>query len=156
LGLFKKKHESDINFELPLAPLASFFTVVLVFLIQSTSVGVNAFTPTDGIDLPTLSVGDDFTESLRFQVSPRSILVNDKSVHTMTEDYSIPEEQWSELKAKLSEELQAERGEGNTEQKKQNLVLVADKKTPYEILKRLFTVAAENGFLDLKLVIIKE
>jgi biopolymer transport protein ExbD len=160
LGIFKKKHETKTDFELPLAPLASFFTVVLVFLIQSTSVGTNAFTPTDGVDLPTLSVGEDFTESLRFQVSAKSILVNDKPVYNMAEDYVVPEADWKGIQEKLSEELKIEQGEKIVEDhakpKTKNLVLVADRKAPYEILKKLFSTASENGFLDLKLVIIKE
>jgi biopolymer transport protein ExbD len=160
LGIFKKKHDTKTDFELPLAPLASFFTVVLVFLIQSTSVGTNAFTPTDGVDLPTLSVGEDFTESLRFQVSAKSILINDKSVYSMTSDYQIPETDWKSIQEKISEELRIERGEtirnDGSKPKTRKLVLVADRKAPYEILKKLFSTASENGFLDLKLVIIKE
>ncbi len=160
MGIFNKKHATKTDFELPLAPLASFFTVVLVFLIQSTSVGTNAFTPTDGIELPTLTVGEDFSESLRFQVSAKAILVNDKEIYNMVADYTIPEADWKGIQDKLGEELKIERGEKIVEDgskpKTKNLVLVADRKAPYEILKKLFTTASENGFLDLKLVIIKE
>ncbi len=152
----KKGSHAHAEVELPLAPMASVFTVILVFLIKSASMSVTSITPSADIDLPEVTTVSEIPEALKIQISSSGITVADKPIVEM-QDYVPKErtpasEEFSVSKL-LEKALQFEKGENKAEQDSK-LVIIADKKAPYQLLKQIMSAAANVGFLDLKLVVI--
>jgi len=153
----KSGHSHPMEVELPLAPMASVFTVILVYLIKSASMDVTNLSPSAEISLPEITTTSQIPDALKIEISNSAILVADKLVVSMKEFLPIARTPASEninpFKA-LETALEFERGEGKSETNSP-LVLIADKDAPYLLLKQVMASAANVGFLDLKLVVIQ-
>lgn len=147
----KSKQPIKSEIELPLAPMASVFTVILVFLIKSVSMNFTSLSPAAEVDLPEISIAGDIPDALKVEISGSTIQVADKPVMSMKN--FLPNEGNSAFK-KLEEALLFERGE-NKADRDPRLVIVSDKGAPYQLLKQVMASAGNSGFSDLKLVVVE-
>jgi biopolymer transport protein ExbD len=143
--------------ELPLAPMASVFTVILVFLIKSASLNASTLAPATDVSLPELTTASAIPDAVKVEVSTHSILVADKVVldldHFVPSIARNPSSEGEDPFARLKSAIEFERGEGKLDQNAP-LVIIADKAAPYQLLKQVMGAAAGAGFLALKLVVI--
>ena len=157
LNRFKKSGDhAHGEVELPLAPMASVFTVILVFLIKSASMSVTSITPAGDIDLPEVTQVSEIPDSLKVQISSQAIIVGEKVIMNLDHFNPISRSPASNDEVSFKEvekALEFEKGESLKDQNTK-LVIIADKKAPYQILKKILTSAANVGLLDLKLVVI--
>ena len=83
LQKFGKSSSLKSEIELPLAPMASVFTVILVFLIKSAALDVTSLSPSSDLSLPEVSVTSEIPDALKIEISKDAILVSDKTVMTL-------------------------------------------------------------------------
>jgi biopolymer transport protein TolR len=159
LGKFNKSgHGKKTEIELPLAPMASVFTVILVFLIKSAAMNVTNISPSADIDLPEITTTSQIPDALKIEISNSAIMVADKLVVSLKDfspaarNPSSTTDEANPFKA-LEKALDFERGEGV--EKDSKIVIIADKNAPYGLMKQVMASAASVGFLDLKLVVVE-
>jgi biopolymer transport protein ExbD len=116
---------------------------------------VTNISPSDGLTLPVASTSDEVTETLKIEISPDTILLDDKSVTTLENFKFEPSDLESDRTSRsLNLSLIVEKQKRADEHPK--LMLLADQKTPYSTVKRVMDSASNQGFSEFKLVVVEE
>ncbi len=155
---FSKKKKLDGETSLNITAMASIFVVILVFLLKSLSTNVAAVTPTQDLTLPEVKQAPDVADALKLEISADTILVDDHSVlkldHFQFDSRDLDET--GGLKA-VSKAIAAEKkNHENSESSERSVVIIADQKTPYATMKRVIASTSSQGYMNLKLMVVKE
>ncbi len=142
---------------LQITSMADVFTILLVFLLKGYASGAISVTPSAGLTLP-VAQGEALNEEvLQVEVSKNSIQVGGVAVTPLSQ-FRLTQDT-SSLTSALKKERKRRQliSESNSEvENNGKLLLVSDKQVPYGTLRAVMRVAAEQGFSDLKLAVIKE
>jgi biopolymer transport protein ExbD len=152
----KKSMKTDVS--LQIAPMASIFTVILVFLLKNFSSGTSAIVPNENVVLPELKVADDFQDSLKIEVAQTEILVDDQPIAKLNnfEFDRIEVAENGGLKS-VNQAIVSEKEKAMEAQiEYKDVLILADKRAPYRTLKRVIASASSGGYQKVKLVVIKE
>lgn len=155
---------------LQITSMADIFTILLLFLLKSFSVGLTTITPAGDIKLPETQANDEMAETLKVEISKDVILVDDKPVTTLAnyrlesndvEANYTPRSLNSTLikeknirKKSVQDKPPEERAKALAASKL--LMILADQKTPYITIKSVLTSASNAGFSDFKLVVVNK
>lgn len=156
-----RKNNKKQGFLLQLTAMVDMFTILIVFLLKSYSTSSVHITPLEGLQLPTSSSYTDPVEALRLVVSMDGVFVEDKKVVEFQEgnfkaedldrtDQDFVRELYEELdrQAKKSREI----SEVNEEHKFEGAVVMqADARLNYGVLKKVMYTSSMAGYADLKL-----
>jgi biopolymer transport protein ExbD len=126
--------------------MADIFTIVLVFLLKNISASANGFAAPVEANLPMSVAHEAPAESVRIELSLGSVLVNGRRIASIDQI-----KQDSGLKL-LKDSLDSEHKLKNSTE----LVLVADKGTPYWAVEGSMEVASTAGFEGFKLMVVEE
>ena len=148
--LGKQPRMSD-SVMLPITPMASIFTVILVILLKSFSQGVTNFTPSETMTLPELVQGTEVPDGLKIEVSENGITVGDRRVLRLTK-FQIAVTEGRPL-APVAEALKIEAA-GRKGTATTRAVVLADEHAPYDLMRRVLSTALAAGFRDLKLMVV--
>jgi biopolymer transport protein ExbD len=151
---------------LQITSMADIFTIILVFLLKSVSIGASNITPGSGVNLPEASLSDEVSESMKLEISQDSILLDDKPITTLT-DYRVDRNDLESdgtvrpLNTALTilrqrKPASVANGPANANEDHTHLMLLADRKAPYSIVKTVMDSAANQGFSDIKLVVVED
>jgi biopolymer transport protein ExbD len=135
--------------------MGSIFVVIVVLLLKSFSTGLSSITPSQQMTLPEVEKADDVADALKVEISERAILVGDRRV--MSLDQFTPAQARLDAEGgyeELTEALKSEKSKGDVFVERPKLVVLADEKAPYEIMKRVFASTAESGFTSVKLLVV--
>lgn len=152
----RKKRALVTDATLLITPMADIFTILLVFLIKSFStetsnIGLNA-----EITLPISSNAAPSVESTRLEISPMSVMLDDKPILSLHQFRFDPaDSDGTKSSETLFNTFKKYRSRDSLNTGLRMLVL-ADEKTPYSTLKRVLTAATEAGFADYKLVVMED
>lgn len=155
---FSKKKKLDGEVGLNITAMASIFVVILVFLLKTLSTDVAAVTPTQDLMLPEVKDAPDVADALKLEISSNSILVDDRSVLKLDE-FKFDSRDLDDLgglkevSKAISEEKKKHAAGDSTER---TVVIIADQKTPYSTMKRVIASTSSQGFMNLKLMVVKE
>ena len=150
---FKKKR-SNQEMVLSITSMADIFTILLVFLLKSFSTGVSTISPGDSIVLPEVDKADPVVDTLKMQISPFSVVIDDKTVLNLNQfQFKASDLDSKGLPSALSAVLREQRNR-DTLKKFPKILVLADEEMPYSTLKRLLASANEAGFIDYKLVVV--
>jgi biopolymer transport protein ExbD len=157
---------------LQITSMADIFTILLVFLLKSYSVSAIDIDVGKEIKLPVATGGTESVEAMKVQVTETGITLEGKPVvkfekyapraGEISKDGSMPE-LVKALKAEREKQRQiasaaVKQGEKPEEAVKKNfdskLLVIADKKVPYHLLKNVLASASEMDFTDFKLVVV--
>lgn len=155
---------------LQITSMADIFTILLLFLLKSFSVGLTTITPAGDITLPETQANDEMAETLKVEISKDVILVDDKPVTTLTnyrlesndvEANYTPRSLNSTLIKEKNLRKKAVQDKPPEEREKalaasKLLMILADQKTPYITIKSVLTSASNAGFSDFKLVVVNK
>lgn len=176
---FRKKKKVTGEFALQITSMADIFTILLVFLLKTFSTGVSNLSPSSNVTLPEAQADDPVTESLKVEISPSAILVEDKPVMTLDKFQFNPQdldatgqpkpvivalstERAKGMRKPASESTEAvdpEAARKATEEKMaalSRLTVVADENTPYDVVRTVMATATGVGFSDFKLVVVED
>lgn len=160
---FLKKHPLNEDMALQITSMADIFTIILVFLLKSFSTSVTSISPSNDVVLPSALNSDEVVDSMKLEISPSVILIDDKPITTMREfRFEASDVERDGTARSLNSTLIRERkkrpekdAEGKPVNPSQILVL-ADQKTPYATLKAVLNSASSSGFTEFKLVVVKD
>src|SRR4051794_6283392 len=80
---FLKKTALKEEMTLQITSMADIFTILLVFLLKSFSTSISSITPSNNLVLPEAKGPDEVKEMLKVEISPDTILLDDKPVTTL-------------------------------------------------------------------------
>ncbi len=148
--LKKKNKPQSTEMSLQITSMADIFTILLVFLLKSYSVGALEVQPSRGLELPVAQRSDTAESRIALEVSENSVQLDGTPVLPLKHFELEGATRLEPLGRALSEKLAAL---GEASQGK--LILVADARVPFETLETLMATAAGQGFSDLKLAVVQ-
>lgn len=146
----KKSSNEDRNIQLPLAPMADVFIVILLFILKALSNDGSGYSPSVDIALPHASGRDIIAQTLRVDVSKSDVMVDGQLVLTLT-DYRFLDKDLDEngipkpLESSLTKTLSGT-----------PLSIYADQAAPYATIRTILNVAAAAGYRDLQIAVTGE
>jgi biopolymer transport protein ExbD len=168
----RRRRQGTEEIALQITSMADVFTILLVFLLKSYSVSAIDVDVGKEIKLPIANGGTESVEAMKVQVTESGITLEghpvikfekySPSAGEVSKDGTIPE-----LVKALKKEREKQRqiasasvksGEKTEDAVKKNfdtkLLVIADKKVPYKLLKNVLSSASEMDFTDFKLVVV--
>lgn len=164
-GLFgKKKNRGSEDVALQITSMADIFTILLVFLLKSSSSGAVSINPTQGLLLPQANSSQPAPEALKLEVSEKGILIEEKSVAQLKNfEFDPADIRKDGVSSHLDQHLEMARkrqsviAKANSDvQVDGKILVIADSRTPYKTLKTVLASAAIHGYTDFKLVVAKD
>jgi biopolymer transport protein ExbD len=149
---FLRRSGQSQDMSLQITSMADIFTIILIFLLKSYSVGALESTAPKGVQLPQAQAGTAGLKSvkdiLRLEVSRDEVLVDGKPVARISEFAFAESDITSDGASKtLLSKLSASKEENA------KVLIVADQRAPYETVKALLASAAVRGYTDVKLAV---
>lgn len=159
-----KSDNKKATFVLQLTSMVDMFTIMIVFLLKSYSTSAVHITPHDGLKLPTSTAYTDPVEALRLVVSMDGIYVDDEKVVEL-ENGEIKkvdlDSNDSDFIRTLYEALDKQAVKTRTIAEKNEtvefdgkVVMQADSRLNYALLKKVMYTSSLAGYADLKLATI--
>ncbi len=164
------QYKSDkFSYVLQLTAMVDMFTILLVFLLKSFSSSAVLITPAKDLTLPTSTSVISAKEALRLVVSTKGIYLDETliaeikegkilDVHIDSSDHNFIRPLYNALEKnlikidenqKISES--SERNPAEEQENKGNVVLQADSKLSYSLLKKVMYTSSLAGFPNLKM-----
>jgi biopolymer transport protein TolR len=144
---FLKRGRKSTEMTLQITAMADIFTVILIFLLKSYSVGALEVTTPKGLQLPQAMASlPEKLKALKVEISENTISVEGKAVSSMegfafnSSDVS-PDGTSRKLVAAL---------EGTQDGK---ILVIADQRAPFETIRTVLASAAARGYTDVKLAV---
>lgn len=149
--LKKKSVKKSGDISLNITAMADIFVVLLVFLLKSYASGAMAVNTTAPIDLPMAENISDIVEAVKIEISEEHLVVEGQPVVEL-KNYKFPSDDLLPvgISKKLFETLQAKKKE---DESKSDVIILADKTTPYSSLKVILTSAAGSGLTNFKMAV---
>ena len=153
---------------LNITSMADIFTIILVFLLKTFSAEGSSLTPGLALQLPTVHHGLQVSEGLKVEISDIAVQVDGKTAAELRAfEFNPSEINTALLHAGIDQAIAKVRAKhpiaapveapapkaGSTDD---TLTIMADYKTPYNTLKTVLASAANHGYLNYRLVVVKE
>ena len=152
---FTKRKKMSEEMSLQITSMADIFTIILVFLLKSFSTNLTTFSPSDGISLPEGKSEGKIQETLKMEITPSSILVDQKPILSLKNfEFADQPKEDDEVSPEVLNVLSQQRKLLPEPNMDSTLIVMADEKMPYSTLKRVLASAATAGFVDLQLVVV--
>jgi biopolymer transport protein ExbD len=148
--LKRSKKASSTEMSLNITSMADIFTILLVFLLKSYSVGALEIQPSRGLQVPVALHSDTAESRLTLEIAEGALQLDGESLVTL-KNFELP---GGTALNPLAEAL-ATRRAALTENSQGKLLLVADSRAPYATLEEVMRTAASQGFADLKLAVVR-
>ncbi len=156
-----KRNNRKTGFLLQLTAMVDMFTILVVFLLKSYSTSAVVINPQEGLKLPQSSSQSEPIEALRLVVSNAGIFVDEEKILDLTDgilneadtdktdrDFIRPLYEALNAQAQKSKEI----SEKNTDLKFEGkIVLQADARLNYKVLKKVMYTSSMAGYADMKL-----
>lgn len=141
--------------------MVDMFTIIIVFLLKSYSTSSVNITPQKGLTLPSSSSYVDPVEGLKLVVSKEGVFVDDEKVATFN-DGTVPTQEMDDsdpdflinLFKALDKKVEASKliAQENKDYKFEGkIVMQADSRLSYSVLKKVMYTASMAGYADMKL-----
>lgn len=153
---FGKKKKQSQDMALQITSMADIFMILLVFLLKSYSSSISSAAPTGKTKLPVASSSETMKDTLKLEISPDAIIIDQKPIVTLKdfafEPGELPEHGLSGPLYRVLFEQRKHLPEPNLDS---NLMVLADERAPYSTIERVIASAAGAGFVDLQLVVVQ-
>lgn len=156
-----KSNNKKATFVLQLTAMVDMFTILIVFLLKSFSTSAVTVTPHKGLKMPYSTSIVQPTEALRLVVAEDGIYVEDQKIIELAdgkidsahlengdEDFIRPLYEALDKEALKSKDISKQNEEHEFEGK---VVMQADGRLPYSLLKKVMYTSSLAGYADLKL-----
>ncbi len=157
-----REAEGEIK-ELNLTAMMDMMTIILVFLIKSFSASTVAMSASEDIRPPVSNTRQTPKDTVAVTVTPRSILVGDKNVLSLSNGTIPPEALSGRLVVPLSEALKKEVDKLKWLEARnpdapftRELSVIGDKKIPYDLLLTVLYTAGQNELENYRFVVIQK
>jgi biopolymer transport protein ExbD len=156
---------------LQITSMADVFTIILVFILKSSSMGVSNVSVSNGTKLPSAVHSEAMVEKLKLEISPDAVILDGEPVAKLAQlRFEGADLESDGTSRSLNTALIAQRQKrdpasapgtsGNDAQAPAEhdrmLMLLADERTPYATLRTVMDSAANQGFARFKLVVVED
>ena len=163
---FVKIENNKQHVTLQITSMADIFTILLVFLLKSYASSDASVSPVSVINLPKTQVGKPPQETLHLEISSNAVLVAGKRIIPLQNFLLLDDENLSlePLKQAIGMErgrqlssvgVKNENGSDLKEKIDTRITIMVDQKVPYQTLKKIMSVAANQGYTDFRLATVK-
>jgi biopolymer transport protein ExbD len=165
-GMFKKrrfKRRSPISDEMSLqiTSMADVFTILLVFLLKSYTTGSMNLSPSKGVLLPEAQAAESQVEALKVEIAVDAVSI-EGAVAAPLQKFVPAQTSPNGTIPTLAQAFGRERkrqvliSKSNSDVKLDpKMIVVADSRAPYSIIKAVLASGAIHGYTDFKLAVIK-
>ena len=155
-GARKRHGILNEDMALQITSMADVFMILLVFLLKTYSTGVSSIVPPQGMKLPVAPQAERFAEALKVEISENWVRLDGNAVLTM-ENYKFKaQDMETSGSVKPLREGFSKQMEGRSPDGQNQLVVLADQRTPYAVLKTVLNTAALTGWKEYKLVVVED
>ncbi len=168
-GKRKRRPRANEDVALQITSMADVFTILLVFLIKSFSVSSVSVSIGKDTQLPVANGGQEQVEALRVEIHSGAVLLEGEPViglnqfvpteaGSISSDGTIPELVNQMQKQRKRQQILAAAGNevSAKAEKDSKLLVMADKRVPYRLLKQVLASASVQDFTDFKLVVVQQ
>jgi biopolymer transport protein ExbD len=141
---------------LQITSMADVFMILLVFLLKTYSAGVSSITPPQGMKLPVAVQSERIVEALKVEISESWVRLDGQAVLTMTDYKFNAGDLGTGGSVKPLQDGFAKHMEGRPADQPNQLLVLADQRTPYAVLKTVLNTAALTGWKEYKLVVVED
>lgn len=165
----RKRARQNEEVALQITSMADVFTILLVFLIKSFSVSSVSVSIGKDTQLPVANGGQEQVEALRVEIHQSAVLLEGEPIislnqfiptdpKTVAADGTIPELVTQMAKQRKRQQILAAAGNevSAKAEKDSKLLVMADKRVPYRLLKQVLASASVEDFTDFKLVVVQQ
>jgi len=144
---------------LQITSMADVFTILLIFLLKGYATDAATFQPVAGMKVPAALGSAAIQEALKVEVAPDAILLEGKAVVALEGFNARKQEDWKALdeafsQARAKQDLIASK---NADVRKSaKLLLVADSKAPWPLLRETLRIAQAKGYTEPQLAVVKK
>lgn len=153
---FGKKSKGKEDMSLQITSMADIFTILLVFLLKSFSTDASTITPHDNISLPEVKKSDSLAESLKLEISQKSVLVDDKPISDLRNFQFDPSDLEVNGTPRSLNTVLIQIRKRDTLKRYPKLLILSDQSAPFSTIKRVLASASSSGFEDFKLVVVED
>jgi biopolymer transport protein ExbD len=155
---FSKSKKLGEDMSLQITSMADIFMILLVFLLKSYSTSVSNLTPSAQMELPiAVKAGGEVKDTVKLEIGASGILIDQKHVLGLSNfEFRPGDVRENGQNPAIYDVLFEERKKQPIPNMDSNLLVMADKETPYSTLKTVVASAAAAGFVDLQLVVVEE
>ena len=149
----KNKSKQNPSMTLQITSMADVFTILLVFLLKGLASDALQVTPSNGNHLPVVTQAHSIQESaLQVEITPNEVLVEKEKIGSV-QDFRKPLEQRI-LRERQRQDLISKSNESVKENHR--AIVVADKKTPYPMVKTVLRSLSDHGFSEIHFAVMTE
>lgn len=147
---------------LQITSMADVFTILLVFLLKNLAAGDSSLTVSQQLLLPEAVAGDQLAESIKLEITPQAVSLEDKQVSELRNFsfFSTEVESNGTIRPLNSAFISAAKNRKpsstDSPDSQPKLLVLADEHTPYSTLKAVLDTAASNGYSEFKLVVVED
>jgi biopolymer transport protein ExbD len=143
---FLKREQPSTEMNLQITSMADIFTILLVFLLKSFSVGAFQIAPSAAITLPQAKAQERSVQALRVEVGQNAVFVDGRAIARISNfSFSPSDLEKDGVSRSLVSSLKKVEG--------QKIVVIADQRAPYATIKTVLASAAVQGYTDFKLAV---
>jgi biopolymer transport protein ExbD len=81
---FGRRHGVNEEMTLQITSMADVFTIILVFILKSTSIGATSVSVSAGTKLPVAAKSEELVEKLKVEISPDAVILDGQPVAKLT------------------------------------------------------------------------
>jgi biopolymer transport protein ExbD len=160
---FLKRGLAAEEMSLQITSMADIFMILLVFLLKGYATSAVNLTPAAGLLLPEAQAQTAAVEALKLEISETAVLVEGTPATALKGfQYESKELQTNGTLRSLNDALKKQRdrqlqiAKVNSDVKVDpKIMVVADQRAPYQLIKSVLASAAVNGYTDFKLAVVK-
>ena len=156
---FVRKKNLSESITLQITSMADIFTIILIFVLKISSTEISSVSPSGNVKLPAVTKSDTLTESLKLELSEKTVLLDDKQIIGLNDfNFERTELESDGTPRLLNQAFIREKNKHNIDAQAETgkILLLADQKAPYSTIKAILNSAANNGYMDLKLVVVNK
>ena len=155
MNLNDRQNNGTVN--LPLAPMADVFIVILIFILKSFAADPSALGGASELSLPTASGKEATQAELKIEISPDSIVVNERKLASLFHYAFLPADLDAEGNPKtISASLEKIIPELKADQKSPPITIYADKTAPYSLIRSVMNMTAATGVKQIQIAVTGE
>ena len=158
-SFLKRRPGQTGEMSLQITSMADVFTILLIFLLKGYASDAANVQPTAGMRIPSAVGSANLQESLKVEVAQDAILVDGAPVVTLQSFGVRSNDDWKALNESLAQSRARQdliSAQNPDVSKSAKLLLIADGRAPWPLLRETLRVAQANGFTEPQLAVVRK
>jgi hypothetical protein len=158
-SFLKRRPSQTGEMALQITSMADVFTILLIFLLKGYASDASTLQPTAGMNIPSAIGAVNLQETVKLEIAQDAILVDGAPVVTLLNFGVRSVEDWKALHGSLAQSRERQdliAAQNPDVTKSAKLLLVADGRAPWPLLREALRIAQANGFTEPQLAVVRK